>query len=250
MTNQLISTETLYDFMAESIKNKKPSSFIRMGDGENIILGFESISSAQEIKWMLHKIFGPYPFTREQIIFLRDSLINACHGANIIGIPPPSHRKLDRRFCWWDDVLVEKYDLYKNNCEIASSEFHLDFQKKHVYKRLLEHTDKIYCISGRDVKSAIENNFNVECELIRITPQFSDSNYKVNNHPDLYSGIVSSIKNKAKDNLWFVGAGFYGKSYCNEIKKHGGIAIDIGSVLDAWLGIKSRGCWKDEDKII
>ena len=37
-----------------------------------------------------------------------------------------------------------------------------------------------------------------------------------------------------------VGAGALGKGYCNEIKRQGGIAIDLGSRFDHWLGYQTR----------
>jgi hypothetical protein len=40
--------------------------------------------------------------------------------------------------------------------------------------------------------------------------------------------------------LYLVGGGLYGKLHCQLIKSQGGIALDIGSLVDAWLGIPSR----------
>jgi len=40
--------------------------------------------------------------------------------------------------------------------------------------------------------------------------------------------------------LYLVGGGLYGKLYCQLIKSQGGIALDLGSLFDAWLGIPSR----------
>lgn len=36
--------------------------------------------------------------------------------------------------------------------------------------------------------------------------------------------------------VWLVGAGILGKVYCAAIKRSGGVAIDIGSVMDVWAG--------------
>jgi hypothetical protein len=37
-----------------------------------------------------------------------------------------------------------------------------------------------------------------------------------------------------------VGAGILGKIYCHRIKQLGGIAIDVGSMMDVWAGLKTR----------
>lgn len=36
--------------------------------------------------------------------------------------------------------------------------------------------------------------------------------------------------------LWLVGAGILGKLYCSAIRSAGAVAVDLGSVLDAWAG--------------
>jgi len=40
----------------------------------------------------------------------------------------------------------------------------------------------------------------------------------------------------ANGKLFLVGAGFLGKIYCDLIKRHGGIALDVGSMMDRWAG--------------
>jgi tetratricopeptide (TPR) repeat protein len=40
--------------------------------------------------------------------------------------------------------------------------------------------------------------------------------------------------------LYLVAAGIFGKIYCDLIKQQGGIALDIGSVADIWMGVGTR----------
>jgi hypothetical protein len=40
--------------------------------------------------------------------------------------------------------------------------------------------------------------------------------------------------------LYLVAAGIFGKIYCDLIKRRGGIALDIGSVADIWMGVGTR----------
>lgn len=51
-----------------------------------------------------------------------------------------------------------------------------------------------------------------------------------------YRNVTKEIKRDArKYDLWLVGAGELGRVYTGLIKKHGGRAIDIGSVFDTWI---------------
>lgn len=51
-----------------------------------------------------------------------------------------------------------------------------------------------------------------------------------------FRNVTKEIKRDAKKyDLWLVGAGELGRVYTGLIKKHGGRALDIGSVLDCWI---------------
>jgi hypothetical protein len=39
---------------------------------------------------------------------------------------------------------------------------------------------------------------------------------------------------------FLIGAGVLGKVYCHRVKELGGVAIDVGSLIDAWAGVESR----------
>ena len=41
--------------------------------------------------------------------------------------------------------------------------------------------------------------------------------------------------------LLLVGAGVIGKIYCNWMRDRGGVAFDIGAVMDLWAGFSTRG---------
>jgi hypothetical protein len=58
--------------------------------------------------------------------------------------------------------------------------------------------------------------------------------------PDAFFDLERRIKVPFPGAVFLVGAGMLGKIYCDIIKQRGGIAIDVGSVFDAWDGIMSR----------
>jgi hypothetical protein len=59
----------------------------------------------------------------------------------------------------------------------------------------------------------------------------SDSSYA--HYPVIFNLTIDWISSCIEPgDLVYIGAGILGKIYCNEVKKIGGIAIDIGSVLD------------------
>ena len=61
-------------------------------------------------------------------------------------------------------------------------------------------------------------------------------------YPQRFKEICGSLKSQAPLNgrVFFVGAGGLGKIYCEIIRKHGGIALDVGAMLDGWDGLTTR----------
>jgi hypothetical protein len=58
--------------------------------------------------------------------------------------------------------------------------------------------------------------------------------------PDRYAEIRSELVGFAPGTLALVGAGIPGKIYCHWLKEAGCVALDVGSILDAWIGKPSR----------
>ena len=58
--------------------------------------------------------------------------------------------------------------------------------------------------------------------------------------PGRYRKILGQIKVPQPGAVFLVAAGLLGKIYCDHIKALGGIAIDVGSVVDAWMALNTR----------
>ncbi len=59
--------------------------------------------------------------------------------------------------------------------------------------------------------------------------------------PFVYDGIINEIRSSVKiGDLVLVGAGIIGKTFVHEAYKCGGIALDVGSMVDYWAGAKTR----------
>ena len=58
-------------------------------------------------------------------------------------------------------------------------------------------------------------------------------------YPDVYNEIISMCRSGNIDGLWLVSSGAYGKIYCDEIRKANGVALDIGSLSNWWMGLKT-----------
>jgi hypothetical protein len=60
-------------------------------------------------------------------------------------------------------------------------------------------------------------------------------------YPNLYQQTLTEVHQlDVKGKLCLVGAGLAGKVFCSKIAAMGGVALDVGSMMDAWAGKKAR----------
>ncbi|WP_237481378.1 class I SAM-dependent methyltransferase [Lichenibacterium dinghuense] len=62
----------------------------------------------------------------------------------------------------------------------------------------------------------------------------------VGHFPDLYGRLLATIEVPEPGCLFLVAGGLLGKIYCARIKALGGVAIDVGALVDAWMGYNTR----------
>lgn len=69
-------------------------------------------------------------------------------------------------------------------------------------------------------------------------------------YPDRFTALMQDLSQPLAGELFLVAGGLLGKIYCDRIKRSGGVAIDIGSLIDAWLGAPTRpGFFTPQDRL-
>jgi hypothetical protein len=58
--------------------------------------------------------------------------------------------------------------------------------------------------------------------------------------PDVYHDLCRRITVPWPGSVFLVAGGLLAKIYCARIRERGGIAIDVGSVVDGWMGLNTR----------
>ena len=59
-------------------------------------------------------------------------------------------------------------------------------------------------------------------------------------YPDEFVNVCDRLRGQWNGRVFLVGAGLVGKKYLQVIKENGGIALDVGALLDAWDGRATR----------
>lgn len=219
----------------------KPLSLLRIGDGESIALnGFNEYSKYHNVlKRQLG--FSPPIEHAEQI---RENLIQAYKGADIIGIP--QHKNIESLNSGWRQAqeMLDKYapDHTKEYCSI---DIGYDFLNAGYFNDLLQDRKELNYISCRNLDLQFSSTWNisvVNSYIISPEAKFTSGYAGAKHYPDQFNKAARwmDVRN-VKGQLLLVGAGVIGKIYCNWWRDLGGISFDIGSVFDEWAGKATRG---------
>lgn len=58
--------------------------------------------------------------------------------------------------------------------------------------------------------------------------------------PTVFEEVMRALAQPLDGRLFLVSGGLLGKFYCDRIRSSGGVALDIGSLVDLWLGYRTR----------
>lgn len=257
------TAETIVSWASASLQRREGFSLIRLGDGEG---AFCRISSDDERQyphiyehcrqdrarvWFNNEIDIHQSGFTETAFTLRDAIQNA----NVVGMPYRNWVEHEYKFCSPTGIVglinalrVAQLPSVKRSQSWTSQLVHMDLLQKGILGNLLrEHrrVSLISCLSG--AAEAIRTHFELEeVTLYRIpgeklhAAQLGAETTVGRHYPERYNELMEELAKPLHGQLFLVAGGLLGKLYCNRIKISGGVALDIGSVVDNWMGKATR----------
>lgn len=246
------------EYLKHRIDHKIPTSFIRLGDGEGIFMKYpENLEKHQQ------KDQNKIQFTWWKGVLLTeehsdviDQFHDAVINADVLGIVPerriirsvnPANLNSDSRGIL---AILHNLPILPLVCELYTScHAHTDLEQWDLYSYILKDLQSVVIISCHiQIAQYIKERFGIDHVTVYNIPSekryedlFGYDEIKQAHFPDVYYDILDRIKSIEKGQTVLVAAGFLGKVYCDLIKRHGGIALDIGSVADRWSEFATRG---------
>lgn len=235
------------------LSQEKPVSIIRSGDGERLVL--ESMNNFTSYRKCVNEVMVRqlgYEPTMTEVQEIRDNLIQAYNGADIIGIP--DHKNLDSLSSDWrfvEDTLDKYCPTRSDNKCSTNVAYHM--LEDGTFDKLLRDRDYLCYISCRQLEEKISSYFNIRRVYgyhlppeMKFTSGYEGDKY----YPVIFNKAARWMEKCVQPGaLLLVGGGVVGKIYCNWWRDKGGVAIDIGSVFDELDGRVTRGKDRALDKI-
>ena len=250
----------LRDYLADVIARQQPASLIRLGDADgNVLLNCLGGRSALN-EYCLNKIssiyFGNKKLMLDEHAFFAHTVIEAVRHADVIGAPERS--TVERSFTTaYPDLDVRGMcgmrGVY-NYVAAHAAEFPLDekiwtstwFSRSLLphYFSLLKGQKFIGLITCYDelgplIQARTEAS-EVRSLLVPMQASIANVHRDIRHYPEVFHEIMGNIDPPYQGAIYIVAAGILSKPYCTRIKERGGIAIDVGSVADIWMGTASR----------
>ena len=271
---KLISTNVFLDLIECKQKQRGSFSFIRLGDGEGVLLSISDGSPDVDFEYLKMHL-GPDNVNMKLLLSLQRRMREVVQGADVVGLRNdivgvtfypeyfdlPQKEFLQKfrhnfRLRECEKNLPYKGSrrialLHKYMCEASmgakvqycSSWLHYDLHLTGGIFKLLVRQERVGLItSRRELGDKLAEIFDVEVDSWSIPDMYRDldDDVSTNDYIEKLEGVLRKQLVKFPGMLFLVGGGFYGKLYCEHIRAQGGVALDVGSLLDAWVGIHSR----------
>jgi Tfp pilus assembly protein PilF len=235
--NDFSKVAQLEDFLAKRIAGREPTSLLRMADGEGRVLagkdptidGATFSSTRQE------------PLAPEELAEFQAAFHQSIEEADILGLPREDMlRNRDNRsvIAALSNALVEQ--IAAGAVLVVDQRCHWHMQQAGSYPRLLRGLDFVGVVAGRDVTEHLREAFgvrNIAWMPLPVQARRGELQDKPH-YPDRYREVVTTLHVPYQGAVFLVAGGQIGKVYCGEIRRRGGIALDIGAVADLWAGLR------------
>lgn len=225
------------------LQTNRPVSIVRSGDGEGLVLrSNQDLPTYKDcVKRVMVRQMGYEP-TMGDVEGIRHNLITAYGATDIVGIP--MHKNLANLSPDWQVVESLVKPLATTN-KLCSTDIGYDLLYNGMLEQWLTGKKTIVYIGCRDIDEALRRRFGTKnvCSYIIAPEAKFTSGYEGRRHyPDIFNEMEWWLNSApCAGNPCLVGAGVIGKIYTNWMRDRGGIAIDIGAVMDLWAGFSTRG---------
>lgn len=200
-----------------------------------------------ELANVLHLGWGRRDLPSGDLQVIADGLRQAVRSADVLGLPTRYQLTRTARYGMVFEG-AERHRLCSPSQLFADGVLHWYLQWSGALALLLRGRDFVGVIGCRDIGPQIAKTFgigSVQTYLVRGEHRFPGPVLEPH-WPDGFNRVMEQLESVRPGMTFLVAAGILGKIYCDRIKAKGGVALDIGSILDSWAMIPSRVSFETE----
>jgi hypothetical protein len=247
---------------------RQPFAFVRAGDGEAACLPYEPglASHAKADARERERIWWGKPLTQALRARIAPAVARAIWDADCIGIPTIARFLRELRLDRADSLehsltgrglrsllyCSERFSDLRSpglpNPIFTSCHLHQDLAIWNCYEELLDGVrDVVFMSCHAELADLARERFGVRVAASLVLPADKVSGPFVagaasesTNLPEMLDSVIERIGDLPRGRLVLIGAGYPGKLLVSIARERGGIALDLGSIFDYWLGLRTR----------
>ncbi|PWJ13243.1 hypothetical protein [Jannaschia seohaensis] len=257
----------------EKADKGEPGSYIRLGDADGNVL-FSSLGIYPDLaRYNLAKIssiyFGNKDLMVDKLETFTRIVVEACEAAD--GIGAPERNSVEKSFSGYGETydvrgkcgfrgvynyFGQGYDLTRLSQASWTSTWVSRSLLPHYFTLLADRPHVGFITCYEELAGLMKARCNIGAVTEHLTPMQASIAHQtkrrrgldgdIGHYPEVYEKICEEIAPPAPGTIYIVAAGILSKSYCTLIKQRGGIAIDVGSIADIWMNVKSRPGMEDK----
>lgn len=246
----------------------QPFSFVRIGDGDAACLPYEPALSALALIDAMdrERIWWGAPLKSAVRARLSPLITRAMWDADCIGVPTIA-RFVRELHLQQNDALelsltgrglrsvlycAERFEALRSRGlsppVFTSCHLHQDMARRDFYGELLDSAGEILLISCHPgLADWVQAQFGTKIAGNIVLPPDCVSGPLLRRRiadrrslPEMLGEVVDMMGEQPRHKLVLVGAGYPGKWLVAVARERGGVALDLGSVFDYWLGLPTR----------
>lgn len=258
-----IETDDLADRIAAALNEGRPFAMVRLGDGEGgmLTLGQEDEFIHRPLyernrKELIAMWFGDaFRDQDDGFIRLARNLIESLAECDVLGIPYESWLRHEYAISSLRGIssLVNVYRALLAQ-PVPAGQF-VCSQRAHVDLHVAGHLTRIIADAKRvsvitclpEVEDLLRGRLGLEEVTVYRIPGERGSQHLLglpatqgNHYPAEFERLQAELARPHAGRLFLVAGGLLGKLYAATIRRRGGIALDIGSLVDGWTGRMTR----------
>jgi hypothetical protein len=130
----------------------------------------------------------------------------------------------------------------------CSQHVHIDLHLGGALERVIRSAGAVSVISClQEIPALVTERFGItDVEFHRIPGEKGSSRVlgeaavAGSHYPEVFNQLNAQLSKPHNGRLFLIAGGLLGKIYAATVRRHGGIALDVGSLVDAWTGHATR----------
>ena len=259
MSSSWLASDVVFCRIRDAVDQRRGFALTRHGDGEGRFLAATSTTNEYGLSAEQKHAIGAYAWQNwfggntpemggEALALLRSAYLGAIGGSDILGIS--NHQRLSQTDGLFGYLAALECTVAGGPAEQHYADAFINMslhRKSSHYGDLIAHAPFLSVIGPHEqLAERLASRFDIASSRTYLVPgeaRLPAAARRLTgapHWPDRFHQLQREIDVPCPGAVFIVAAGLLGKIYCGWIKQRGGIAIDAGSVVDAWSGYDTR----------